>query len=121
MARVSVLTTGGMRIIVCDYSRLKTNKEIIAVMQEARVVMSGEQQGSILFLCDITDLRFDTQTKDIFVKFAIENRKSVRRSAVIGLTPVTTVMLNAVIKLSARSNIRPFTGKDLAIQWLVQK
>ncbi len=113
------MTTGGKRIIVLDFSKLKSNNEIIKVMQEARVIANGEQKGSILFLTDITDLRFDPATKDIFVKFCNDNKAITKKSAVYGVTALTSIMMQAVVKLSGRTNIKSCNDKNEAVQWLL--
>ncbi len=119
MARASVLKEGGKTIIFCDYSKLTNNNDVMSVMREARQLIRAETPGTVRVLNDINGIRFDTATKDIFVRFAVENRTVVRKAAVIGVTNLTSVMLAAVVKLSGRKNIRPFSGRHEAMTWLI--
>jgi hypothetical protein len=42
----------------------------------------------------------------------------IRHGAVIGLDGIKRIMVNSILKMSGRSNMKFFRGRDEAVKWL---
>jgi hypothetical protein len=61
---------------------------------------------------------YDTETKTIVAEWMDFNRPYIRQGAVIGLDGIKRIMVNSILKISGRSNMKFCKTREEAITWL---
>jgi hypothetical protein len=116
---VSWIEHNGKRVLYGDYRNLKTSDEMLANLElEAKV--TREAEGQVLCLDDFRDAavtgpfmdRAKALGKQVFAA-------KVARNAVLGITGVRKVLLNAYNAVAANS-LRAFDNEGAAKDFLVQ-
>jgi len=69
-------------------------------------------------LADVTDAAFNSELTHALQKFTSENKPYVIAAAVVGITGLKEIILDAVAKFSRR-NFKIFDNLDEAKDWLV--
>ena len=119
MDRLQTIDANGQRIIFVDLSAIKP-AESLAVMSEARVLVSSQPPKSVLLMTDVTNASYNAESADAMKAFSKGNTPFVRRSAVVGATGLRAVVLAAIRILTGRE-IRTFDTRDAAMEWLTTR
>lgn len=83
------------------------------------VEVAAKNPGNVRFLIDVTQLeQFDIQTTKAVHDLMIFNRPYVKKTAVYGANYLASVMLEAVIALTKRRNMKLFPTRTDAEAWL---
>jgi hypothetical protein len=61
---------------------------------------------------------YDTETKIIVAEWMDFNRPYIKLGAVIGLDGIKRIMVNSILKMSRRNNMKFCRTRDEAAQWL---
>jgi hypothetical protein len=116
MQKVQVITHGGRQIFFvnlkgCDLEQVK------AVIAEAKPLIQRQPRESVLFLADLTDIKFSPDVVDALREFARHNTTYVRMSALVGLSGIREVALNS-FRLHTGRIFMPFNNLEDAKDWL---
>jgi len=121
MERVEVFTQAGKNFVYIDFSGLSSDDDFLEVIKIAEPAISKHPEHSVYTITNISNLRFDTHTKEIAAKYTGNNKPYVKYGVVIGLDGIKKMMAHAVFKLSGRSNFSFAFSREGAIEWLLQQ
>lgn len=119
MERVEEFKRDGKEFIYFDLGGLQSNSEIEAVIDYAKEIITKYPHGTLYTITNLANLTFDTGTKELTSAWMAFNRPYVVYGTVIGLDGVRKIMFNAVLKLSGRTNMKMFSTRQQAVDWLV--
>jgi hypothetical protein len=100
-------------------SNFKNNvqfREFIAYAKE--VIQQYSKDNSLVSITNVEGVRYDSETKTIVAEWMDFNRPYVRQGAVVGLDGIKRIMVNSILKISGRNNMKFFRTRDEAAQWL---
>lgn len=119
MERIEEFSRNGRDFIYFDLSGLQNNREIEAVIESAKEIITKYPHNTLYTITNIANLTFDTSTKEIASVWMEFNRPYVVYGTVIGLDGVRKIMYNSVLKLSGRKNMKIFSTREQAEDWLI--
>lgn len=120
MSRARIINHKGKSIIISDLSNftISTKDKFQEAINEGKSCIAKQPKASVLIVTNVTGLNFDTEMIQKLVEYTAHNKPYIKASAVIGITGLLTIALNAVVKSSLR-DIHPFTNEVEACDWLV--
>lgn len=107
----------GISIYYMDFSGLRTEQEISAVMQECKQHIRSQSPKSVVGLANIDNMHFNANIKEIFADFVKGNSPFMKVSAVVGVTGLKQIVFNGLMKLTGR-DVKSFNHVDDAKRWL---
>jgi hypothetical protein len=117
--RIELFDFEGKQFIYYDLSHFKNNtqfREFIAYAKE--VIRQYPKDNSLFSITNIEGVVYDSETKIIISEWMDFNRPYIRQGAVIGLDGIKRIMVNPILKMSNRSNMKFFRTRDEAVEWL---
>ncbi|HZS03795.1 MAG TPA: hypothetical protein VFD58_02890 [Blastocatellia bacterium] len=119
MERVRFITHNGRQILSIDFSSCSP-EEMLRHMQEAQQMIAAQPQGSVLTLTDVTNAHYNREVSAALKAYTSANKPYVRAAAIVGVTGMREVILNAII-LFTRRNFSLFSHPEDAKEWLAQR
>jgi hypothetical protein len=119
MPKVEFITHKGKEILFLDFSYGRPDN-IMPFIEEAKKIIAGQPQSSLLTLTDVTEGQFNNKISDVFKKFALHNKPYVKAAAVVGVVGLRKVLYEMVIKFSGRQ-MSVFDTLEEAKDWLVEQ
>jgi hypothetical protein len=116
MERVQFIEHKGKSILHLDFSGC-TAAEVLTVIEQSKAVIATQHHGSLLTLTDVTNASFNNQVSESMKKFVQHNKPYVAAAAVVGVTGLKQIILNAVMRFSRR-HLHAFDSMDRAKDWL---
>lgn len=117
------ITYKGKKIMLTDYSGVKTDKTSIQALQmendAADAVICEQLEGSVLCLVDIRDSVGSSDVVAIMKNSAKRTKPYIRKMAVVGVTGVKRILADAIIRFSGRDLVF-FDDMQSAQEWLVK-
>lgn len=113
------VTFKGKNILVNDYIGLNEQQIVIEIENILKRFLAGEVKD-VLFLLDVTDAKYNTKVAEVFHKAAKVAKPYIRKSAVVGIDGIKSIILSAVNRFSD-IGIRPFNSRNEAFEWLVSE
>ncbi len=84
--------------------------------------MSEKHPGNVLILSDVSGVsHFESKPIVPLRELLNYNKQYPAKSAVVGARDLTRVLLDTVISLTSRVNIKQFKTKEEALVWLMEK
>jgi hypothetical protein len=117
--RIEQFEFEGKKFIYYDLSHLRNNtqfREFIASAKEAIRRYPGD--NSLFSITNVEGVQYDSETKSIIAEWMDFNRPHIRQGAVIGLDGIKRIMVNSILKISGRNNMKFFRTRDEAVKWL---
>jgi hypothetical protein len=117
--RIEQFEREGKKFIYYDLSYLKNNTQFREFIAYAKGVIQGYPKDNSLFsITNIEGVIYDSETKTIIAEWMDFNRPHIRQGAVVGLDGIKRIMVNSILKMSGRNNMRFFRTRDEAVKWL---
>jgi hypothetical protein len=117
--RIEQFEYEGKKFIYYDLSNFKNNVQFREFIEYAKEVIRQYPEDNLLFsITNIEGVVYDTETKTIIAEWMDFNRPYIRQGAVIGLDGIKRSMVNSILKMSGRSNMKFFRTRDEAMKWL---
>lgn len=113
--RIRVFEHNGYRILLHDYSNL-TGDSMMLVLREAAAGVTHRGKG-LNILTDVRGTFATRETVDALKKLAHSATPFVRKSAVVGVTRMQRILLDAIRAVTGRQ-IRAFDTFEEARDWL---
>jgi len=120
--RIKIIEHQGKKIHFIDYSGLKDEKSLIAIIElvdEFNKIQIEKKETDFLILSDITNSFIYGDALKIMKESGNKIKPYTKKTALLGITGAKKVLLrtaNAVLNL----NMRPFNSKEEALDWLVK-
>jgi len=121
MEHVEEFTVDGKNIIYIDFSNAVSEKDFSAVIEQVKRVISKYAEKSVCTITNMENVRFDSNIKEIFVKYAESNKPYVKYGAAIGMDGIKKKMIESILKLGGRPSFHYCFTKEEALKWLQQQ
>jgi hypothetical protein len=118
MRNVEVINHKGKEICYLDFSHLRDEKEIQALINEGKKHIRSKIPGSVFNLSNIEEMHFNGEIREMFSEFVKGNKTYIKASAVVGVSGLKQIVFNGIMKITGR-DIRSFNTNDQAKDWLV--
>jgi len=113
------LTHHEKQIFLCDYSNFGSDSAaLIAEMTAAEAVMGRQPENSLLVLMDVRNSVASKEAVESIKKGAVKTKKVVRKLALVGVTGVKKIIMQAVSRMSGHQ-ATVFDNVEKAKDWLV--
>jgi hypothetical protein len=119
MEKIRTIVHKGKSILFIDLSN-SSAEEAIQIMQDSRMAFEQAAPGSLLALDFVENARFNSDAVDELKNWTLHNKPYVKAVAVVGLSTLQTIVMQAASKFSGRS-FNPFKDLDTAKDWLVSQ
>jgi hypothetical protein len=117
--RIEVFEENGKRFVSFDLSHFKSNTEFAELISLAKEKFKEYPPDAAFFsITNIEGVVYDTKTKEIVAQWMEYNRPYVKCGAVIGWDGLKKIMVNAILKMSGRHNMKFFRDRQEAVAWL---
>jgi len=117
MERVRFVLHKNATVLAVDVSHSGDLEENIAVLARAMKIIGSRPPKSMLLLTNVTETPFNIKAVEEIKAYAKFNTPYVKASAVVGVTGIRKVVLDAIIKLTGRT-IVSFETEEEALDWL---
>jgi hypothetical protein len=114
--RVRFIRHGSAQILFIDWSNAPS-EEILTSIAEAKRIIAGSPQNSVLTLTHVANARVDRRVTEILKDYVAHNKPYVRAGAVVGLNDLKMIFFNFVNRATGRS-LRGFNTIAEAQEWL---
>ncbi len=118
MNRTQSITFKGKSIFFMDYTGLKSEVEIKAVIEEAKLFIRKQPLGSTISLANIDQMHFNNQIKDLFMDLVKGNKPYMKASAIVGVSGLKQILFNGIMKMTGR-DVKSFNDENQAKEWLI--
>jgi hypothetical protein len=120
--RVEMFERDGIRFIFYDVSHFRSNAEFSEFIALAENFISKfPQEAAFCSVTNIEGVTYDSETKKIVAEWMNFNRPFIKYGAVIGLDGIKKIMVNSILRISGRSNMKFFHSRQEAIDWFLSQ
>lgn len=116
MNRIRFIQAGGKELLFLDFSGC-TAGVLMSAIGEAEKIIRTHPENSLLILTDVTNARFDEHVSARMKEFTKRNKPYVKASAVVGISGIKKIILDAVMLFSGRK-IHACDTVEQAKEWL---
>lgn len=116
MSRVQFIEHKGRKILHLNFTNCKP-VDVHPIISEAKNAIKTQPLKSVCTLTDVTESAFNSRLSDALKEFVAHNKPYVLAAAVVGVTGLKQIILNAVMKFSGRE-LHAFDSLDEAKDWL---
>ena len=121
MEHVEEFTADGKNIIYIDFSNAISEKDFYEVIEQVKKAMPKYDEKSVCTITNMENVRFDSNIKDIFLKYVEFNKPYVKYGVAIGMDGIKKKMIEGILKLGGRPNFHFCFTKEEAVKWLQQQ
>lgn len=121
MERIQTFNHEGKEIVYFDLTNISNNEEFAPVIEAAKETISRYEHNSVYTMTNITNITFDTKTKELAADWMSFNKPYVIFGAFIGVDGIKKIMMTAVFKISGRTKVKIFSSKDKALEWIAEQ
>ena len=107
----------GQAIFLIDFSHA-SEKEIVLLLDQVRVMVASHEPGSVLTLADFTEAHVDKDVATKIKEVLVRDRPYVKRSAWVGTESLPQVFYEHFKNFSQRE-LPTFKTRQEAMDWLV--
>jgi hypothetical protein len=107
----------GRAIFLIDFSHA-SEKEILLLLDQVRVMVASHEPGSVLTLADFTGAHVDKDVATKIKEVLVRDRPYVKRSAWVGTESLPHVFYEHFKSFSQRE-LPTFKTRNEAMEWLV--
>jgi hypothetical protein len=115
--RIKFVLHHGVRLLLIDFSDCAA-AEVVELIKQAKKVIRSEPEQSVLLATVITNTHFSREVTNAVRAYVDNNRPYVRASAVVGVTGLQGIIINA-LKAEAGREIAVFDDLEKAKDWLL--
>jgi hypothetical protein len=109
----------GKQILYIDFSNCSP-QEMLSHMQQAQRLISTQPKNSVFTLTDVTNAHYDRKVSAALKEYTNANKPFVKAAAVVGISGLKEVILNAIIFFTRRS-FSLFENLEDAKEWLAAR
>ncbi|MBN1413251.1 MAG: hypothetical protein JW969_20590 [Spirochaetales bacterium] len=108
----------GKKILHIDYRGVKDKDVSLSILRKA-IDMEKRSEGNLLILQNYEGTFANKEFMDEVKKLGKEVADKVKRNALVGITGIKKVLLQAYITFSGEKNIKTFGTEEEAKEWLI--
>lgn len=102
MERIRFVEHKGKSILLEDFSAVKPGEEFQQTLEQAGLAIRSQPPKSVLALFDATNANFDMESLTALGEFVKKNTPFIKFAAVVGITGLLTIALQAVQRVGGR-------------------
>ena len=121
MEHVEEFTLEGKNVVYIDFSNAVSENDFNEVIEQAKQVISKHAEKSVCTVTNMENVRFDSNIKDIFIKYVESNKPYVKYGVAIGMDGIKKKMIEGILKLGGRPNFYFCFTKEEGLKWLQQQ
>ena len=121
MGRIEEFTRDGKNFIYFDLSGFQKMGDYAQLTEEAKLAIAKYPKFSVFTIININHIRFDTNVKEILVKWLEYNKPYVNHGVIIGTNGIRKIMFGSIMSAAGRINLAYLPKKETAIDWLLQR
>lgn len=118
MERIQFIEHNGKKILYIDFSNTAPD-ELIGLTTAAKKVIGAQPEKSLLTLTNVTNARFNKDVTAVMKEYTNHNKPFVKAAALVGLSSLQQVILNAIIVFTGRK-FSAFSDLEKAKDWLIK-
>ena len=116
MGSTGFITHRGKRIFFIDFSDCDVD-EVLSRIENTRSIIQSQPEASVLTLTYVRNARFDRKVSQRLKEYSRDNKPFVRAAAVVGLSGLMEIILQAVAMFTRRQ-FTIFETIEEAKDWL---
>lgn len=120
MDRIQFINYKGKPVLIEDFSNLTPGKEFFETVSSAQKIITSQPHNSVLAVLDATNSHFDTESLAALKKFVVANSPYIQCSAVVGVTGLLHIAVNALQNVSGRK-FKSFPDRDAALEYVISQ
>lgn len=110
--------TTGRPALLMDFSGFTTAADALPHIAAARDLIGTQPARSVHGVVDVTGSKFNAQVVEAMKDFVAHNRPFMVASGIVGVAGLQRVILDSVIAITGRSNLKAFPTRGDALAWL---
>src|SRR5262245_19076354 len=119
MSQTGFIDHNGTRILFIDFSNC-TPQQILDRIEETKPMIQTQPEASLLTLTYVQNARFDRRVTQSLKEYTKGNKPFVRAAAVVGLSGLMEIILQAIVMFTRRQ-FAVFDSVEDAKEWLVKR
>jgi len=108
----------GRQALLMDFSGFTTASDALPFIHAARDVVGTQPARSLHGVVDVTGSKFNTHVVEALKELAAHNAPFMIASGIVGVAGLQKVILDSVIAITGRSNLKAFPTRGDALSWL---
>ena len=108
----------GRPALLMDFSGFTTAGDALPHISAARDVVATQPARSLHGIVDVTGSKFNSQVVEALKELATHNAPFMIASGIVGVAGLQRVILDSVIAITGRSNLKAFPTRGEALSWL---
>jgi hypothetical protein len=108
----------GANVLLMDLSGFVNTADSFRYIREARETVAAQPPLSLHCLVDVSGSRFNVDVVEAMKDLAMHNKPFVIATALVGVTGLQRVILESVVKLTGRKNLKQMPSRAEAFDWL---
>ena len=100
---------------------VQTTEELIDITERIKPIVEKEPPHSILCLCNVKGLRYNTEIIQILKEFTKHNEPYMKMTAVIGVEGLKQIIFNSFLAFTRRKNLVLKNSEEEALEWLIKQ
>ncbi|MEO7104516.1 MAG: hypothetical protein ABI311_14005 [Gemmatimonadaceae bacterium] len=108
----------GAHVLLIDLSDFAHPIDSLPHIAAARELVGDQPHKSVCCIVDISGSPYNVEVIDRLNELAIHNRPFVVASAVVGVTGFKRLIMESVMRLAGRSNLKAVPTREAAFEWL---
>lgn len=111
----------GRPALLMDLSGFATASDALPFIHAARDVVSTQPARSLYGVVDVTGSRLDARVLEAMKELAAHNAPFMIASGIVGVDGLRRMILDSVIAITGRSNVKAFPTRGDALAWLAAR
>jgi hypothetical protein len=120
MERIRFIQYKGKSVLIEDFSNLLPGKEFLDTIAAAQKLITSQPPNSVLAMMDATNAHYDMEIINAMKSFVRANSPYIRYSAVVGVSGLLNIALQALSTASGRA-FPSYPDRQSALEYLVSK
>lgn len=118
--RIHFVDYKGKRILLEDFSNVRKEDELDALIWDAEKVVHQQQPNSLLVCVDLTNSTFGPKASQSSKEASKSNTPYIKASALVGMNKLMEIIFNSIRSLTGR-NLVSFKTREEAYDWLIKQ
>jgi len=118
VGNVDFIDHKGKKILFVNFAGLDAG-EITPRIIEAQGIIMSQPPNSLLCLTDVSRMSISKAVIQLLKEYVAQNKPYIKRSVVVGVSGITNVLFQGVLKFSGRTDLVLKSSVEEAKDWLV--
>jgi len=116
--RIQFVDYKGKKILLEDFSNIKSETELIALMKQAGEIIRAQPKYSVLVAVDMTNARYSPRVVQASKEVSAGNTIYIRASTLVGISAGMNMLVQSINAFTGRK-LKTFATREEAMEWLI--